>query len=108
LLGPRFAHWPEAGRLALAVAVAALGMAVIVSRAPVEAPTRPLRPKLRLRSRRLSLRIGALISLLLLVGALRGAAWTAPVLLAFLGQVLALTSAGQWVADRIAGRPVRG
>lgn len=80
--------------LILAAPILTAGLWTIYRWAPVEAENRPLSPNHKASLRRLSLRLGWIVSAILLVGAFLTSWWWAPCLLGFLIQCTSLTPPG--------------
>lgn len=84
----------QAAAVTLAICTVAWGLWVIHRWAPVEAETRPLSSKHKAYLRRLSLRLGWLVSIVLVGGAFFRTWWWAPGLIGFSIQCISLTPPG--------------
>lgn len=84
----------QTAALAVAICVVAIGLWIIYRWAPVEAETRPLSSHHKAYLRRLSLRLGWLVSILLVGGAVFRTWWWAPGLMGFSIQCFSLTPPG--------------
>lgn len=100
-LGPAFATQPLAVRMAVVIGAAFPAVAGLYKYAPVEAPRRPLSPQHRANMRRLSIRLGVIVSLLSIAGAVLGIGLTVSVLLGLIFQVVTLTPTGCFAVNLI-------
>jgi len=85
----------------VAACAVAGGLWVIYRWAPVEAETRPLSSQHKAYLRRLSLRLGWLVSIVLVGGAFFRAWWWAPGLMGVAIQCISLTPPGHWLTRTI-------